>query len=231
MGLAHNPIIVLKGLTHCYDAANPRSYSGSGVAWNNLVKSVNTGTLINSPAYSTNNLGYFTFDTTNYIDLGNVYSARWYNFTWAAWIKTTTQVNRIFNFNANIIIGTPQTLGGGSAVLTIINEGKFIYYDESGLIGGVSVGSNKIINDGVWHYVAAGKQNNNVKLWVDGIKYADSNIGDDGSPRDKVLIANSGASEYNKLDGTISIVHIYDRQLSTDEISQNYHAYRGRYSV
>ncbi len=64
MGLKHHPKVVTNGLFVYYDAANTRSYSGSGVTVNNLFSGFGC-TLVNGPTHSTNNLGYFSFDGTN----------------------------------------------------------------------------------------------------------------------------------------------------------------------
>jgi hypothetical protein len=65
MGLTHSPQIVRDGLVLYLDAANPKSYPGSGTNVNNLSAPTNNGTLINGVAFSTENGGSFAFDTTN----------------------------------------------------------------------------------------------------------------------------------------------------------------------
>ena len=50
MGLAHSPSIISDGLVFYLDAANRRSYAGSGVTWIDIVGSGNTCTLYNGPA-------------------------------------------------------------------------------------------------------------------------------------------------------------------------------------
>lgn len=64
MGLKHHPKVVTSGLVVYYDAANPRSYVGSGLTINNLFSGFGC-TLVNGATYSSNNQGYFSFDGTN----------------------------------------------------------------------------------------------------------------------------------------------------------------------
>jgi hypothetical protein len=53
----------------CLDAANPKSYSGSGTTWTDLSGNGNNGTLINGVAYTDTNKGIMTFDgVDDYID-------------------------------------------------------------------------------------------------------------------------------------------------------------------
>ena len=63
MALQHHPRIVSNGLLMYIDAANARSYSGSGITANALVGGTG-GTLVNGVGFTTLNSGVFTF----YID-------------------------------------------------------------------------------------------------------------------------------------------------------------------
>jgi len=64
MGLGHSPSIVRDGLVLYLDAANSKSYPGSGTTFFNLGSSADA-TLVNGPTYSSNNKGYFTLDGVN----------------------------------------------------------------------------------------------------------------------------------------------------------------------
>ena len=66
MATIYNPNIVTDKLVFCLDAANTKSYPGSGTDWKDLSSQGNNGTLTNSPTYVPNsNGGYFDFDGTN----------------------------------------------------------------------------------------------------------------------------------------------------------------------
>ena len=54
--------IVTSGLVLSLDAGNSSSYPGTGTTWTDLSGSVNTGTVFNSPVYSSANGGYLDFD-------------------------------------------------------------------------------------------------------------------------------------------------------------------------
>ena len=62
MGTSYNPHIVSDGLVLCLDAANPRSYPGSGTSWYDLSGNGNNGTLVNGVGYSSDNAGSLVFD-------------------------------------------------------------------------------------------------------------------------------------------------------------------------
>ena len=65
MAVHAGPDIVTDGLVLCLDAANPKSYPGSGVTWGDVGTNNNSFSLVNGPVYSTQNNGYFTFDGIN----------------------------------------------------------------------------------------------------------------------------------------------------------------------
>lgn len=62
MGFSRGPKIVTDGLVLALDAANPKSYPGSGTTWSDLSGNGENFTLNNSPTYSGTNNGIFTFD-------------------------------------------------------------------------------------------------------------------------------------------------------------------------
>ena len=64
MGLSHAPRVITDGLVLGLDAANTRSYVGSGTTWTDLIGS-NNGTLTNGPTYSSDRGGAIVFDGSN----------------------------------------------------------------------------------------------------------------------------------------------------------------------
>jgi hypothetical protein len=65
MGIAYNPAIIRSNLVLCLDAANPKSYPGSGTTWSDLSGNGNNGTLVNGVGYNSSNLGSLVFDGVN----------------------------------------------------------------------------------------------------------------------------------------------------------------------
>jgi hypothetical protein len=62
MSYTNGPKIVTNGLVLCLDAANRKSYPGSGTTWNDLSGNGNVATLVNGVGYNSNNGGSLTFD-------------------------------------------------------------------------------------------------------------------------------------------------------------------------
>ena len=69
MGLFHSPRIVTDGLVMALDAANAKSYPGSGTTWNDISGNGNNATL-NSVTHKSDNGGVFETAgaLTSYID-------------------------------------------------------------------------------------------------------------------------------------------------------------------
>ena len=75
MGFYRGPQIVKSGLVLHLDAANPKSYPGTGTTWSDRAGNlnggvVNNGTLVNGPSFSSANMGSIGFDGSNdYVDM------------------------------------------------------------------------------------------------------------------------------------------------------------------
>jgi hypothetical protein len=65
MGFNYSPKIVTDGLVLYLDAANSKSYPGSGTTWGDLSRSQNNGALVNGPTFSSANNGILTFNGSN----------------------------------------------------------------------------------------------------------------------------------------------------------------------
>ena len=89
MGVAYNSRIVTDGLALCLDAANSKSYPGSGSTWTDLSGNGNNATLTNGPTYSSANGGSIVFDGVNdYVAPTGLTNALWQgNWTVSFWVN------------------------------------------------------------------------------------------------------------------------------------------------
>ena len=114
MAIKHSPRIVTDGLVAHYDAANTKSYPGSGTAWKDLSGKANNGTIYHSPSFSNDNAGKFNFDTSDYVDCGNILSQTAY--TKSAWFRPESATQNIISGPSNHAFwmnGTDDTLRAG----------------------------------------------------------------------------------------------------------------------
>lgn len=220
MGIDYNSIVVTDGLQVYLDAANARSYSGSGITVYDLSGSGNTSQLINGPTYDTSNLGSFVFDGTNdsiYINsLADILSKTAY--TKIAYFYVTN------SFTSNNIIS-----GGWSGAHAFWLQGvNRLYAGHNGAWSTVT--GNTLLSNNTWYFGAVTYSNTTGwKLYLNGRE--------DGSSADTTTF--TGAQEIivgaydsgNNFTGRISYVQIYNRALSATEIFQNYNATKRRYGL
>jgi hypothetical protein len=108
MATPGGPNIVTNGLVLALDAANSKSYPGSGTTWSDLSGNNNSGSLVNGPTFSSNNLGSIVFDGTNDYVLVNSNSSIPYSSsarTISIWFYTNSStwvdnVNNLFFYGA-----------------------------------------------------------------------------------------------------------------------------------
>jgi hypothetical protein len=232
MGITYNPRIVTNGLVLCFDAANRKSYPGSGTTWTDLSGNSNTGTLTNGPTYSSANGGYLVFNgTNNYVLLSRPVQD---DFTLSCWFKTTQS-------------------------FTTYTSGSFQWYQGAGLVdcevGGVTndfglslnaakasfgtgspdttIQSSSSYNDNVWHYAVATRIRSSgaIVLYVDGTLVASGTGGTNSLTTATQLRIGSLQTNINFFSGNISQVSVYSRALTAAEVSQNFNALRGRYGI
>jgi len=228
------PDIVEDGLVLCLDAANDRSYPGTGTTWTDLVGS-NNGTLTNSPAFDSANAGSIVFDGSD--DLVNVGDNSdlqiTANITLSAWIKASTQNNMG-------IAGKYASSGNKRGYLIATNQSdsnqKITWYYQratDAFNAGDSLTSSFDVLDNSWHFVLCTFTSSvSAKIYIDGELDATDTASipsaiANNSARFEIGTHNEGTAYC--FNGNISNVSIYNRALSADEIRQNYEATAGRY--
>ena len=95
-GKVSKPIIT-NGLVLALDAANKKSYPGSGTVWSDLSGNANTGTLTNGPTFDSSNNGSIDFDgTDDFVECSKISST---NFTNSVWMKVDSKdINGIISW-------------------------------------------------------------------------------------------------------------------------------------
>lgn len=222
---------VTGGLIYYVDAGDASSYPGSGSTWTDISGQGRTTTLNNGPTYDSNNGGSIDFDGVN----DNA--------------QTTS------GFNPNL---TTKTLIGWCKLNSITQQGggligagwpansqtfDTIVYNETN--NGWMFGSdnfNRTFSSGVketstndWVMISAVYESgtNGYKMYRQNTLIAQGT--------QSVLTINDANSAYwlgkrhstatGPLDGYISVGMIYNRALSSTEITQNYDYFKGRYGL
>jgi hypothetical protein len=223
MGLAHSPSVITDGLVFSVDAANTRSYGGSGITINGLVGGIG-GTLIGGVGFSTSNNNSFYFDgSDDYVNLGN-----------PAAIGITNNITIMVYFRYIAFTKNWQAIlakGDDSFRIHRYSATNQISFGMN-FSGGLDTPSTSNFNPNQWYFVTATYSLPDVKLYINGVldKTNTYNTPISSSSYNFYIGENAQAPGRN-FYGNISHVSIYNRALSATEIKQNFEATRDRYGI
>jgi hypothetical protein len=215
---------VTNGLVLALDAANPKSYPGSGTTWTDLSGQQAHGTINGSVSFvSDGPRSYFNFATasdSNYIS--STVSQSYLDFTMvfqpdftlsngaqlSGLIATSSAATssdkslRFRNVNGTGPWGTPGNPGDGN---DWANPTATSYYVNSTV-------SNTLVSG--WNIFGGYRTNQGANF-----------------PANFSYFLGSSGYNYRGFQGKIAAVYMYNRQLSSDEQRQNFNALRGRYGI
>ena len=232
MTVEAGPNIVNDGLIVNLDAANSKSYPGTGATWTDLSGTGNNGTLVNTPTYSSSNNGYFTFNGNNNnanAGLANV-------------LFPGPSITRTMDFFIKPGSNTGQQIYVGIRVSTnrlyVANESGFWdvgfgdYAYNSNYTG---TRANVTLS---WTHICLVINNGICTLYVNGnqtiTKTADTSVSLSGQYSIGSYFTETARDTSNDPPQGISDVSsfkIYNRALSLSEVLQNFNALRGRYGI
>jgi hypothetical protein len=234
MSLAHSPSLVLPGLTLCLDAANPKSYPGSGTTWTDLSGNGNNGTLVNGVGYNSGNLGSLVFDGVDdrvSANISSFFTSYSQQITMEAWIYIPTSATWSNGFYGNIF--TRGNFAGSHGLWrTTTNNQVSAYFRQSGTTF-AAVQSVGTISRDTWFQLVAVWTGSGSQLYING-SLVSSNSGSLGDTTNNLEFeigrntAASGASG-NYFTGNQAAHKIYNRALTASEIQQNFIATRSRF--
>ena len=244
MGLKHHPRVVTNGLIYYLDAANTRSYSGSGITSNALVGGIG-GTLVNGVGFTTSNSGSFFFDGTN--DYLSVPSSSIFNLASndctveiVAFLNASTSSDN--TYRPIFVIGS-----SGSTYLSLskwrsgIGNGVYLDYSVAGsrytITTTNSTPSPNVANtitsplfdvNNKWTHFVIGISSNVMTLYVNSVALGSVTLTARWNTN-LDLVIGAWAGDY--MSGNIPLCKIYNRALTAQEILQNYNATKTRYGL
>ena len=231
MGLAHSPKIITDNLVLCLDAANTKSYGGSGTTWTDLSGEGNNGT-ISGATYTSGIDGDFDFDGSNDRvtfasgqDVGG-------EITISFWAYPT------LNSSINTFLSTKGSASASGYALfaNIFNttDRKLIFEVANGSSSDAVLSADNVVVDNQWQnfVVTCVRSTGATVLYKNG----SSIVTDTLTVTDW---GNTGTFEIGKFPpvsaywyhGKMSIAQVYTRALTATEVAQNFNALRGRYGI
>ena len=232
--------IITRGLIWHLDASAPSSYPEAGTTWSDITSSNFTSTLTNGPTFSSNNDGTIIFDGSNDYFVGSNFNINTNEFTLEAWIKPT-------NVNSNYGIIAKPTDNYQWPCYSMWMNGKNLYgYYSSTTYGQCLEGAfgtgDPISTNNTWYHVAFSKGAagyTTMKLYVNGVESSYNNFlyGTHintlatSSVQTWFAVVNDTNVLLNYFNGSIGGIKIYNRQLSSAEMSHIFNVQRSRFGV
>ena len=235
MGVFAGPDVNESGLVLALDAANSKSYPGSGTTWTDLSGNVNNGTLVNTPTY--NSSGYFDFDylQSENVTFSSSSSLQFLNrspYTLEAWVYPTRNPGAnnwtgIFDRESNAGSGRDGYnlyFLGSATTNTFFTTERFV----AGSAVAPSITLNQSVSVNSWHHIVATYDGTTLSLYRNGslVGTPATSTGNITNTSKALTIGIRGGQPFG---GRISNTKIYNRALTPQEIQQNYNATKSRY--
>lgn len=227
MAFNYSPKIVTDGLVFAVDAANKKSYPGSGTTWSDMVGG-NDGTLTNGPTFDSGNGGSIVFDGTNdYVALsegGLSFPNDSADFTCEVVVKLDTVTAQQVFFQQEDFGGTGRSWiflrysGGDHAFGSYIGASDLLLTS----LGAPTVGT-------VYH-VHIKYESGVLHIGYNGTWYQSSTRSIDENCTGGFRIG-TGKNTSTPTDGNIYCVRVYNRALTSAEVTQNYNALKSRFGL
>lgn len=261
MSITYNTSIARNGLLLHLDAANPKSYPGSGTLWTDLSGNGTNGTLVNGVGYTGASSGSMVFDgvndyvthTSNLTALDSITNSSPFTFSStfklnafpAVQVGTVTGLLMKGSYNPSYGLNLSYTGDvGGFRTQARIVYGLRNLTGTAGVTpgyGNISITSNLLVQIGQWYRVDMVHEfsvtTHTLHLYVNGVLDRQDTFTDSLYPINFQNTASLGINDrilggnFLRSNTDIASYSIYDRALSVTEVQQNFEATRGRYGI
>lgn len=237
--------VITNGVVLYLDAGNKNSYPGTGNLWSGLKDNINAN-LFNNVGYNSNNFGYLTFNGLTNIQYGRIPSilgvtnfTQNNNYTISFWVYLNQIQTDTRNPDVNIIEKwyDNTTFPGYPYVIRYIHGTQQITANVWN--GSSSITTSIQVSHSNWWYINAvyNWSSNILRLYGNGTSIFNSttlNLGGTISNNSNLYLMARGdpvGNPYNLVSGRLSMLKIYNRALSEEEIIKNFNALRKRYDI
>jgi hypothetical protein len=215
------PQIVRSGLVLYLDAANRKSYRGTGNNWLDLSGNNYTGALTNGPTFSNSNGGSIVFDGTNDCVVVN---------NNASILSSTAYTKIAWFYPTSFVTGNNIVSGGNSGQHAFwLQTTNRLYAGHNG--NWSTVASTSTLSLNTW-YCGAVTFNTSTGwvLYLNGIQENTSASTTTFTGNGEILVGafSTGA---NVFTGRIANVSVYNKVLSASEVLQNFNATKTRFGL
>lgn len=237
MGVNYNTSVPTDSLVFYVDAANPKSYPGSGSTWFDLIGGQNV-TLQNSPIFSNNSIQFRENIAgsprigTATVDFGILrqsgQAASWTLETCFKYLAQTSG-NGNFSVNENVILGRAGCHGGIYTWAT--NTIQAAIKTASCWTGAVTPSFGTLVVDSSYHAVMT-YNNGVVRTYLNGqfVSTATLDYATFGTTAYGTTLFLGGINQYTS-NVDMYFAKAYNKELSQAEVTRIFNAVRGRYGI
>jgi hypothetical protein len=223
--------VVRDGLAIHLSANDPASYPGTGNTWFDISGNGKDFILENTPTFSSNGGGSFTFDVSNqYVRSAQRIPATGTStasVSWAAWVSPNANQGNIISMSSEVSDGgwnMPPVAASGQKFRGKVWSNNYLFSQQ-----------NYTLNQYYYVVLVFDAQNQTQKLYVNGVlQDAQNGVGYSSSGVDNTFFiakGNPGADNEGNLNGKIGEIQIYTKPLTIAEVQQNYNASRARFGL
>ncbi len=245
-GPSVNNDIVSENLVVNLDASDTDSYSGSGTSWIDLSGNGNHFTLTNGPTFSTEKGGSIVCDgVDDYMQSNSQIEETTGGLSVFCYYKVADLTQGAFggSYLQHAACKRPNTGSSTSywQLMTTVSFADWVTYVKSGTASTLfnGSGSGLSVNQGAfpitypvsndqWIYLGFttdGTNGGEFKMYVDGNEAgSDTLTFDINTGADYIRLMSNGWNTSYAVEGSIRNLHIYDKKLSPEEVTQNYNA-------
>jgi hypothetical protein len=236
MSVYGGPDIVTDGLVFCVDPANSKSYSGSGTKLNDLSLYSSNMDLVNGVAVTNGSCVFDGVDDHTTTTAGQAFYQYTTEITACSWFKR----------NGNITGGS----GGGQCTKDVDNwttSNVWLFHGNGSptnsitfYVNGGSYYRNRdtgFLADNTWYFICGTCSSSLIKIYVNGVQVG---ISATGMNSGNIISNSNSVIQYGKdprystgrfFTGSVGSSYVYNRELSSSEILNNYNALKGRFGL
>jgi hypothetical protein len=234
MGTSYNPKIITNNLVALFDAANKKSYPGTGTTWTDLTKNKAMGSFNNSPTYSALGSGSLNFAgaAINSVGAGisipynSNYDLSSSDFTLEAWCYPTA------NAYYGVVIGRWSGYGATGNTSWCIRQngvGQFQFAVSTNGSTEVTITDSVAFSTSTWYCLTAVRSGTSLSFYKNGVLLGTSTVATLFNGSASLTIGNAN-NQKDTFTGNIANCKIYKgKAFTSTEVLQNFNAAKGRY--
>jgi hypothetical protein len=248
MSLSHSPSLVLPGIVLCLDAANSKSYPGSGTTLSDLIRG-NNFTLTNPSFYSYDSAtgsidfnrtlpptaedgGYATFSTSGDLTAANYLHN---DHTTEVWFRSNNRSPTNYTVNETLSVIATYT-GFHNMWMYNASSYQYVIWGRTSGVNNVYTLSFSDTTVNVWTQLVAVRSGTTLTLYKNGVFQTSGTItsGTEGTPSNNIIriaVANYNGDFSWHADINFVSLRMYKKSLTAAEVSQNFNALKSRFGL